>query len=241
MVYETFLNDLPGIGSVCSGGRYDNLAGLYMKDRIPGVGSSIGLDRLIAALDELGRSVTKPSFTQAAVFCQREADMALYQKAASELRSRGVACEVYPDPKKMGQQYAWAEKKGIPWGVTLTRADSAASGALSGLTLKNLVTRETLENQTVITSYSIHYTKLYEGRPATSSTPPGRPGPTAPNSRSCTPTRYSTPKRGSCNCPAAPSGSMTDSGNWSCRPIFTPTWPRIAPNGACSFSVRPLA
>ncbi len=145
VVYETFLNDLPGIGSVCSGGRYDNLAGLYMKDRIPGVGSSIGLDRLIAALDELGRSVTKPSFTQAAVFCQNETDMALYQKAAGELRNRGVACEVYPDPKKMGQQYAWAEKKGIPWGITLGRAEGDAR-ALPGLTLKNLITREVLEN-----------------------------------------------------------------------------------------------
>lgn len=137
VVYETFLNDLPGIGSVCSGGRYDNLAGLYMKDRIPGVGSSIGLDRLIAALDELGQSVTKPSFTDVAVFCQRAADMPTYQKIASELRSLGVASEVYPDEKKMAQQYAWAEKKGIMWGITV-----AGNNAL---TLKNLVTREQFE------------------------------------------------------------------------------------------------
>ena len=53
-VYETFLDDLPGIGSVCSGGRYDNLAGLFTKQELPGVGASLGLDRLLAAMEELG-------------------------------------------------------------------------------------------------------------------------------------------------------------------------------------------
>ena len=52
-IYETFLTDLPGIGSVCSGGRYDNLAGLYTKQALPGVGASLGLDRLLAAMEEL--------------------------------------------------------------------------------------------------------------------------------------------------------------------------------------------
>jgi histidyl-tRNA synthetase len=52
-VYETFLADLPGIGSVCSGGRYDNLASLYTKQVLPGVGASLGLDRLLAAMEEL--------------------------------------------------------------------------------------------------------------------------------------------------------------------------------------------
>ncbi len=143
VVYETFLDDLPGIGSVCSGGRYDNLAGLYMKDRIPGVGSSIGLDRLIAGLDELGKSVTRPSFTDAAVFCQNASEMAAYQRVASELRDRGVSCEVYPDEKKMGQQYAWAEKKGITWGITVTPA--ANKGDAPAFALKNLSNRETRE------------------------------------------------------------------------------------------------
>src|SRR5262249_62367849 len=52
-IYETFLTDLPGIGSVCSGGRYDNLASLYTKQVLPGVGASLGLDRLLAAMEEL--------------------------------------------------------------------------------------------------------------------------------------------------------------------------------------------
>src|SRR5690606_2805812 len=53
-IYETFLTDLPSIGSVCSGGRYDNLAGLFTKEKLPGVGASLGLDRLLAAMEELG-------------------------------------------------------------------------------------------------------------------------------------------------------------------------------------------
>jgi histidyl-tRNA synthetase len=141
VVYETFLDDLPGIGSVCSGGRYDNLAGLYMKDRIPGVGSSIGLDRLIAGLEQLTKKPAKNSFTDAVIFCQDEKLMGLYQKTASELRAQGVACEVFPDEKKMPQQYAWAEKKSVPWGLTV-----ASTGALA---LKNLLTRETFADISV--------------------------------------------------------------------------------------------
>src|SRR5262249_35798405 len=64
-VYETLLTDLPDIGSVCSGGRYDNLAGLYTKQPLPGVGASLGLDRLLAALEEL--HLLKKSSTAAPV------------------------------------------------------------------------------------------------------------------------------------------------------------------------------
>ena len=114
IVYETFLNDLPEIGSVCSGGRYDNLAALYAKERISGVGSSIGLDRLIAALEKLGQTSGQAGFTEAVIFNTESTDMAAAQKAAATLRARGIACEVYPDAKKMGAQYAWAEKA-VSW------------------------------------------------------------------------------------------------------------------------------
>ena len=136
IVYETFLNDLPGIGSVCSGGRYDNLTGLYMKERLPGVGSSIGLDRLIAGLEELKLIKKAGSFTKAAIFCQDTNLMCEYQKIAAELRKNGISTEVFPEEKKMGQQYTWAEKKGIPFGILL-------SG--NSLILKNLKTRDTKE------------------------------------------------------------------------------------------------
>ncbi len=138
VVYETFLNDLPSIGSVCSGGRYDNLAGLYMKDRVPGVGASIGLDRLIAGLEQLGKTSKKGSYLDAEVFCMDSSKSIYYQKIASLMRANGVSVEVFPEPKKMNQQYAVTDAKNIPWGILVSDDDMAGNK----ITLKNLLTRE---------------------------------------------------------------------------------------------------
>lgn len=145
VVYETFLNDLPTIGSVCSGGRYDNLAGLYMKEKLPGVGASIGLDRLIAGLTELGITEVKGSYLDAEIFNGDENLAAHYQGIASALRSKGIAVEVFPDCVKMNKQYAVTEKKGMPWGILVSK-EQAADGKL---TLKNLKTREQFSDITV--------------------------------------------------------------------------------------------
>jgi len=145
IVYETFLNDLPSIGSVCSGGRYDNLAGLYMKEKVPGVGASIGLDRLIAGLEQLGKTNKVGSYLDAEVFCQNEQDLSFYQKVASLLRKENIAVEVFPEAKKMGQQYVIAEAKSIQWGILI----SSEQAKTQTLTLKNLKTREQTENITV--------------------------------------------------------------------------------------------
>ena len=145
VVYETFLDELPGIGSVCSGGRYDNLAGLYMKDRVPGVGASIGLDRLIAGLTELGLTEKRGSYLDVEIYNCDENLAIHYQGVASALRSRGVSVEVFPDAIKMGRQYAVTEKKCVPWGILINRED-ADRGTM---TLKNLGTRESFENLTV--------------------------------------------------------------------------------------------
>ena len=142
IVYETFLNELPSIGSVCSGGRYDNLAGLYMKEKVPGVGSSIGLDRLIAGLQQLNKLESRKSFIDAEIFCLDKAMMTEYHRLAQTLRQRGVRCEVFPDPKKLLAQYTVAEKKGIPFGITLKKEDVAGNT----VTIKNLATREVFEN-----------------------------------------------------------------------------------------------
>lgn len=142
IVYETFLNELPGIGSVCSGGRYDNLAGLYMKEKVPGVGSSIGLDRLIAGLQQLNKLESRKSFIDAEIFCLDKDMMTEYHRLAQTLRQRGVCCEVFPDPKKLLAQYTVAEKKGIPFGITLKKEDVAGNT----VTIKNLATREVFEN-----------------------------------------------------------------------------------------------
>lgn len=144
VVYETFLNQLPSIGSVCSGGRYDNLAGLYMKEKVPGVGASIGLDRLIAGLEQLGLTGKKGSYLDAEIFCL-DANLSIeYQKTAFQLRNKGINVEVFPDAKKMGQQYAVAEAKCIPWGI-LIKEEDARNGTL---TLKNLLNREQFEGLT---------------------------------------------------------------------------------------------
>jgi len=142
VVYETFLNQLPAIGSVCSGGRYDNLAGLYMKDRVPGVGSSIGLDRLIAGLEQLGKVEHKKSHLKVEIFCLDEKLSIHYQSVANKLREAGISCEVFPDAKKITAQYTVAEKKGVPFGILIKEEDAHKNV----LTLKNLQTREQHES-----------------------------------------------------------------------------------------------
>jgi histidyl-tRNA synthetase len=112
-IFETFLDQLPTIGSVCSGGRYDNLAGLYTSQELPGIGASLGLDRLLDAMQDLGL-VEKVS-TPAQVFIPFFDATRLhdYLQLAAGLRSRGIGVEVYPDPKKLGQQLKYADRRGF--------------------------------------------------------------------------------------------------------------------------------
>ncbi len=112
-VFETLLAELPGIGSVCSGGRYDDLASLYTKQRLPGIGASLGVDRLLAALEELGRIERRAA--AAPVFlpwfgAERLADL---QLLARGLRQAGIGVELYPEPKKLGAQLKYADRKGF--------------------------------------------------------------------------------------------------------------------------------
>jgi histidyl-tRNA synthetase len=112
-IYETFLLDLPGIGSVCSGGRYDDLAGLYTRQKLPGVGASLGLDRLLAALEELGK-LPKVSTPAPVLVVQFSADrLGDYQRVARDLRAQDVGVEVYPEARKIGAQLKYAEERGF--------------------------------------------------------------------------------------------------------------------------------
>ena len=113
VVFETNLGDLPGIGSVCSGGRYDNLAGLYTKQHLPGIGASLGLDRLLAALEQLG--LIPKSASSADVFIPLfDADrINEYFQLASLVRNAGWSAEVYPEAKKLGQQLKYADQRGF--------------------------------------------------------------------------------------------------------------------------------
>lgn len=112
-IYETFLGDLPGIGSVCSGGRYDNLAQLFTAQKLPGVGASLGLDRMLAALEELG--LAQGGSTPAPVLVTMfERDRAAdYLKMARTLRQAGIGAEVFPEAKGIGKQMKYADRKGF--------------------------------------------------------------------------------------------------------------------------------
>ena len=145
VVYETFLNELPSIGSVCSGGRYDNLAGLYTKTKLPGVGASIGLDRLIAGLEQLGKLESKGSYLDAEIFCMDKNLVVLYQKVAALLREKGVKVEVFPEAKSMKAQYAVTDAKKIKWGILIGSNEAEKNT----VTLKNLETREQFAEITV--------------------------------------------------------------------------------------------
>ncbi|MDW8038038.1 MAG: histidine--tRNA ligase [Thermoguttaceae bacterium] len=127
MVFETLLDQLPEIGSVCSGGRYDNLAGLYTSQDWPGVGGSLGLDRLLAAMEALDRlqKVGTPAPVFIAYFDpQRLAD---YLRLAASLRRAGLGVELYPEPKKLSQQLKYADRRGFRLAVIAGSEEFAAS------------------------------------------------------------------------------------------------------------------
>ena len=110
-IYETFLTDLRGIGSVCSGGRYDNLASKYTKQVLPGVGASLGVDRLLTAMDEIKHPwLTGQSTPAQALMLQFDSTrLGDYQRVAKELRTAGIAVEVYPEAKKLKAQFEYAD------------------------------------------------------------------------------------------------------------------------------------
>jgi histidyl-tRNA synthetase len=125
-VVETELKELPTIGSVASGGRYDNLAGLYTKQKLPGVGASLGLDRLLAALQELGRleiaKTSAPVFI--AMFDAKRRNG--YLKLAAQLRAAGLGVELYPEPKKLGKQLQYADRQGFRAAIIIGDAEFTA-------------------------------------------------------------------------------------------------------------------
>jgi len=125
-VLETTLDDLPTIGSICSGGRYDNLAELYTKQELPGIGASLGLDRLLAAMEELG--MIEKAQTPAQVFIPYfdPSHLGDYFHLAAELRSAGLAVEVYPEPVKLGKQLQYADRKGFRVAVIAGEREFAA-------------------------------------------------------------------------------------------------------------------
>jgi histidyl-tRNA synthetase len=139
VIFETFLDALPGIGSVCSGGRYDNLAELYTSQPLPGIGASLGLDRLLAAMEELG--MVSPASTPAEVFLAYfdAARLHDYLRLAAELRAAGLRVELYPEAKKLGAQLKYADRRGFRVALIAGESEFAAGQ----IQVKNLATGET--------------------------------------------------------------------------------------------------
>ena len=142
-IYETFLGDLPGIGSVCSGGRYDNLASLYTNQVLPGVGASLGVDRLLAAMEELKHPWLTGRTTPAEVIVLNfdAAYLGQYQKVARELRAAGIAVEVYPEVKRLKAQFEYADKRGFRFAL-IAGADEFSKGIWK---VKDMQKREEIE------------------------------------------------------------------------------------------------
>ena len=141
-VYETQLDGYPQIGSICSGGRYDDLASHYTRSKLPGVGISIGLTRLFWQLREAGLVAgADESSVQAMVALMEENQLADSLDIARRLRAGGINTEVQMEPKKLGKQFQYASRAGIRF-VVLAGEDELARGVV---TVKDLAREQQFE------------------------------------------------------------------------------------------------
>ncbi len=129
-VYETTMLDHPEIGSICSGGRYDNLAEYYTEKQLPGVGISIGLTRLFFVLEDQGYLNDQLNTAPADVLIlPMTDDMAPAISLATTLRNQGVRVQIYGEQKKFKQKMSYADKLGVPYVIFLGEEEIAAGGA----------------------------------------------------------------------------------------------------------------
>ena len=137
-VYETFLNDYKSIGSICSGGRYNNLSEYYTDKKLPGVGMSIGLTRLFFILKDMNLIKVQRKSISKVLVVSMVSDLSQAIETANKLREAGINTEVYFDDKKLKAKFKYADKLRIPY-VIVIGEDEIKSGTL---TLKNMETGE---------------------------------------------------------------------------------------------------
>lgn len=138
-VYETILDDYPRLGSVCSGGRYENLTGYYTEQKLPGIGISIGLTRLFSQLKEIELiENSKRSLTQVLVIPFDKKDIRYTLSLASKIREAGINTDVYYQNKGMKQKMKYADRLDIPYVVLIGEDEVNANKAM----LKNMLTGE---------------------------------------------------------------------------------------------------
>jgi len=137
-VYETFLNEYKNLGSICSGGRYENLAEYYTDKKLPGVGISIGLTRLFYQLSEIGLIKSDKKAISDVLVISMTDNFEYVSKVANKLRDEGKNVQVYYEDKKVKAKFKYADKLEIPYTVVIGD-DEAESGSYS---LKNMMTGE---------------------------------------------------------------------------------------------------
>ena len=142
-VYETFLNEYRELGSVCSGGRYENLAEYYTDKKLPGVGISIGLTRLFYKLNELQLiNANKKSISEVLIIPMLE-DMSIPIRIANELRKNGINTEIFLNNKKLKAKMKYADKLEIP-NVIVIGEDEVNTGIVK---IKNMITGNEQESK----------------------------------------------------------------------------------------------
>lgn len=130
IVYETFLDAHPQIGSICSGGRYDNLASHYTKSKLPGVGISIGLTRLFYQLQKAGLVSTAASSVDVLVSLMDDALLPDALALSQRLRGAGLNVETQLEPRKLAKQLQYADRAGIRF-VAIRGEDEIARGVVA--------------------------------------------------------------------------------------------------------------
>ena len=144
-VYETFLNDYKSIGSICSGGRYNNLSEYYTDRKMPGVGMSIGLTRLFFVLNDVNLIKTQQKSISKVLILSMVPDLKPAIETANKLRNEGINTEIYFDDKKIKAKFKYADKLQIPYVIVIGEDEILTNT----LTLKNMTTgeqeRKTLE------------------------------------------------------------------------------------------------
>ena len=118
-VYETFLNDYRELGSICSGGRYENLAEYYTDKKLPGVGISIGLTRLFYKLNELNLIKTNKKSISDILIIPMTEDLSTAIRIATKLRNQGIKTEIYLNNKKLKAKFKYADKLEIPYVIVI--------------------------------------------------------------------------------------------------------------------------
>lgn len=142
-VYETFLNDYKSLGSICSGGRYENLAEYYTDKKLPGVGISIGLTRLFYQLNEIKLIEAKKKSIADILIISMTENFAYVAKVADKFRNEGKNVQIYYEDKKIKAQFKYADKLQIPYTIVIGD-DEVNSGTY---TIKNMETGEQVQEK----------------------------------------------------------------------------------------------